>query len=237
MRGAYDGPHVERPVVTRRTKIATGAAAVLVVLLILAVTVLPGIARSAAKDRVRDRIGDDSAKVTVKGSWTKLLTGKADEVVVDTPTVAGSQEAPLGELLKDAKKVGRTDARVGRIQVQGLTLRDLHAIVQDGRVEATAKVSIKSLTKLVPLGGTLKSLPPGAQGQPRFQVTVNVPLLGSTTVDAAVAATDGAVQVAAENLPIPVAITVFADPSISVTSVEGRAKGDELSIAFTGSLN
>ncbi|MEV4419042.1 hypothetical protein AB0L40_03590 [Patulibacter sp. NPDC049589] len=228
---------MERPVVTRRTKIATGAAAVVVVVLILAVAVLPGVARSAAKDKVRDRVGDDSAKVSVKGSWPKLLTGKADEVVVDTPTVAGSQEAPLGELLKDSKKVGKTDARIGRIQVQGLTLRDVHAIVQDGRVQATAKLSIKSLTKLVPLGGTLKSLPAGAEGQPRFQVTVDVPLLGSTTVSAAVAAVDGAVQVAAENLPIPVAITVFSDPSISVTSVEGRAKGDELSIAFTGAVN
>ena len=95
---------------------------------------------------------------------------------------AGSQQAPLGELLKDSKKVGRTDARIGRIQVAGadgqsLTLRDVHAVVEDGQVEATASLSIKSLEPMVPLGGTLKALTPGADGAPRFQVTVEVPLL------------------------------------------------------------
>lgn len=222
----------------RTWKIAGGVVlGVVVVLLVLSLTVLPGYARSKARDEVRDRVGDDRAEVTVKGSWTKLIRTEADEVLIDTPTVAGSDEAPLGELLKDAKKVGRTDARIGRIRVQGLTLRDVHAVVEDGRVQATASLSIRSLEPLVPLGGTLKALAPGPQGQPRFQVTVQVPLLGATTVDAGVTAQDGAVQVAAENLPLPVAITVFQDPSIAVTQVEGVASGDTLRIDFSGTVN
>jgi hypothetical protein len=239
MRGAYDGPHVERSLVTPRAwKIAGGVvAAVVVVLLVLSVTVLPGYAKSKARDEVRDRVGDDQAKVTVTGSWTKLIRSKADEVTIDTPTVAGSAEAPLGELLKDSKNVGRTDARIGRIQVQGLTLRNVRAVVEDGRVEATASLSIKSLEPLVPLGGTLRALAPGPDGAPRFRVTVQLPLLGDTTVDAGVVAQDGAVQVAAENLPVPVAITVFQDPSISVTQVTGRASGDTLRISFSGAVN
>lgn len=224
---------------TRRTwKIVGAAVAVIVVLIIIAVAVLPGVARSAAKDKVRDRIGDDSAKVTVTGSWPKLLFGKADEVDVDTPTIAGSQEAPLGELLKDAKKVDRIDAHVGQIQVQGLTLHNLHAIVEHDQVKANATLSIKSLTKLVPVpGSTLKAIAPGPDGAPRFSVTVNVPLLGPTTVDAGVSASNGAVRVAAEGLPIDVAVTVFSDPSISVTSVTGKAKGDTLRISFSGAVN
>ncbi len=223
----------------RTQKIVGGVVAGLVVLLIVALLVLPGIARSAAKDRVRDRIGDDSAKVSVTGSWTKLLTGKADRVDVDTPTIAtGTQDAPLGELLKDAKKVDEVDARVGQVQVQGLTLRDLHVIVKDEQVRATASLSIKSLTSLVPVeGSTLKAIAPGPDGAPRFAVTVDLPLLGRQTVNAAVAATDGAVQVAAEGLPIPVAVTVFQDPSISVTSVTGKASGDRMRIAFSGAVN
>jgi hypothetical protein len=235
---------VERSLVSPRTwKIAGGAVVgLLVVLLILGLAVLPGYARGKAKDEVRDRVGDDRAKVTVTGSWTKLIRSEADTVTIDTPTVAGSGQAPLGELLKDAKKVGRTDARIGRIQVAGadggsITLRDVLAVVQDGRVQATASLSIRSLEPMVPLGGTLRSLQPGPQGQPRFQVTVQVPLLGSTTVDAGVTAQDGAVQVAAENLPIPVAITVFQDPSISVEQVTGRASGDTLRIDFSGAVN
>lgn len=227
----------------RTWKIAGGVVVgLIVVLLVLSVTVLPGYARSKAEDEVRDRVGDDSAKVTVKGSWTKLIRSEADEVTIDTPTVAGSQQAPLGELLKDSKKVGRTDARIGRIQVAGadggsLTLRDVHAVVEDGQVEATASLSIRSLEPLVPLGGTLRALTPGADGAPRFRVTVEVPLLGATTVDAGVVAQDGAVQVAAENLPIPVAITVFQDPSISVSQVTGKASGDTLKINFSGAVN
>jgi hypothetical protein len=238
--GAYDGAHVERSLVTPRTqKIVGGVALGLLVLVIVALLVLPGIARSAAKDRVRDRIGDDSAKVSVTGSWTTLIRGRADRVDVDTPTIAtGTQDAPLGELLKDAKKVGEVDARVGQVQVQGLTLRDLHVIVKDQQVRATASLSIKSLTKLVPVdGATLKAIAPAADGSPRFAVTADIPLFGRQTVDAGVAATDGAVEVAAEGLPIRVAVTVFQDPSISVTSVTGKATGDRMRIAFTGAVN
>lgn len=227
----------------RTWKIAGGVVVgVVVVLLILSVTVLPGYARSKAKDEVRDRVGDDSAKVSVTGSWTKLIRSRADEVTIDTPTVAGSEQAPLGELLKDSKKVGRTDARIGRIRVAGadgqaLTLRNVHAVVADGKVEATASLSIKSLEPMVPLGGTLRALAPGPDGAPRFRVGVQVPLLGETTVDAGVVAQNGAVQVAAENLPVDVAITVFQDPSIAVTQVTGKASGDTLRITFSGAVN
>lgn len=222
---------------TRRTWTIVGGVvvAVIVVFLVVMQLTLPGIAENRAKDDV----GDPAAKVTVKASPTlKLLFGDADEVIVDTPTVAGSAEAPLGKLLDRAKDVGRTDARVGRIQVQGLTLRDVHAVVQDGRAEADATLSIKALTSLSPVPGSrLRAISPGADGEPRFAVTVDLPLLGETTVNAAVAVVDGAVQVAAEGVPIPVAITVFEDPSISVDSVRGRARGDALRISFTGTVN
>jgi hypothetical protein len=218
--------------VSRRTiaLAAGGVAVVLVVLVVIAQLTLPGI----AEDKVRDEVGDDAAKVTVKASPVLgLLFGKADEIVVDTPTVAGSAEAPLGELLKRAKDVGRTDATVGRIQVQGLTLRDVHAVVRDDRVQATASLSIRELQTLVPGGGTLRALPSGADGEPRFAVSVGI--LGlTTTVDATVAAVDGAVQVAADGLPV--SITVFQDPSVGVDAVRGRADGDTLRISFSGVL-
>lgn len=221
---------------TRRTWTIVGGVVALVVVVFLVVMqlTLPGI----AEDRARDDVGDPAAKVSVKASPTlKLLFGNADEVTVDTPTVGGTADAPLGKLFDRAKDVGRTDARVGRVQVQGLTLRDVHAVVEDGRVRADATLSIRALTQMVPAGGRLRALAPGADGAPRFAVTVDVPLLGETTVNAAVAAVDGAVQVAAEDLPIPLAITVFQDPSIAVDSVQGRARGDELKISFSGTLN
>lgn len=222
---------------TRRTMTIAGVAvvAVIVVFLVVMQFALPGI----AEDRARDDVGDPDAKVEVKASPTlQLLFGNADEVIVDTPTVAGSAEAPLGKLLDRAKDVGRTEARIGRLQVQGLTLRNVRAVVEDGGVEATADLSIEALTELVPVeGATLEALEPGPDGTPRFAATVELPFLGSTTVNAAVAAVDGAVQVAAEDLPIPLAITVFQDPSISVTEVEGRARGDRLRISFSGVLN
>jgi len=222
--------------VTRRTWTIAGVAVVAVVIAFLVVMQLT--LQGTAEGKVRDEVGDDSAQVTVKASPTlKLLFGDADEVTIDTPTVAGSEEAPLGRLLERAKDVGKTDARVGQIQVQGLTLRDVHAVVEDGRVNATASLSIRELAGLVPGGGSLKALPPGPEGQPRFAVTVEVPLLGATTVNGAVAAQDGAVQVAAEGLPIPIAITVFQDPSIAVDAVRGTASGDRLRIAFSGTVS
>jgi hypothetical protein len=225
--------------VTRRTWTIAGVVVLAVVVVFLVVMQLT--LRGTAEGKVRDEVGDDRAKVTVKASPAlKLLFGHADEITIDTPTVAGDAEAPLGRLLDRAKDVGRTDARVGRIQVAGqagnLTLRDVHAIVQDGRVEATASLSIRELASLVPGGGTLRALPSGSGGEPRFSVTVDVPLLGSTTVDGVVAAQDGAVQVAAEGLPIPVAITIFQDPSIAVDTVRGTASGDRLRIVFSGTL-
>jgi hypothetical protein len=231
---------VEPTVVTRRTWTIAGVVAVAVVVVVLVVLQLT--LKGIAEGKVRDEIGDDGAKVTVKASPAlKLLFGDADEITIDTPTVAGDQQAPLGKLLARAKDVGRTDARVGQIQVAGeagnLTLRDVRAVVEDGRVQATASLSIRELAALVPGGGTLRALSSGSGGEPRFSVTVPVPLLGDTTVNGVVAAQDGAVQVAAEGLPIPVAITIFQDPSIAVDAVQGRSSGDRLRISFSGTLN
>jgi hypothetical protein len=223
---------VEPRVVTRRTiaLVAAGVVGVLVVVLVVLQLALPGI----AEDKVRGEVGDDAATVSVRASPVmKLLFGKADAVTVHTPTVAADADAPLGELFKRAKDVGRTDATVGRIQVQGLTLRNVHAVVQGDRVQAEASLSIKELQTLVPGGGTLRALPPGADGEPRFAVSVG--LLGiSTTVNATVAPVDGAVQVAADGLPV--SITVFQDPSVAVDAVRGRATGDTLRITFSGAL-
>lgn len=217
---------------SRRTLVraAVGVLVLVVAVLVVLQLTLPGI----AEDRVRGEVGDPDAKVTVRASPVLgLLFGKADEIVVDTPTVAGSAGAPLGELLKRAKDVGRTDATVGRVDVQGLTLRDVRAVVRDGRVQATASLSVRELETLVPGGGTLRALPSGPSGEPRFAVSVG--LLGlSTTVNASAAAVDGAVQVAAEGLPV--SITVFQDPSIAVDAVRGEASGDTMRIAFSGAL-
>ncbi|MGX6450052.1 hypothetical protein ACVU7I_18600, partial [Patulibacter sp. S7RM1-6] len=91
-------------------------------------------------------------------------------------------------------------------------------------------------SKLVPGGGRLEAAGAAADGRPRLRVftTVLGVRAGATVL---VAARDGRIEVAPEaGLASLLRIPVFSDPALRVDGVRGSARGDVLSIAFTGTL-
>ncbi len=209
-------------------------AVALVVVLLLAggQLVLPALAAR----QVRHEVGDPDATVEVAAypAW-KLVAGHADRVTVRADRL-GDDGGSLTDLLRRAEDVGETHAVIGRVRVGDVTLRDLDARIADGRVRATARLSLAELSAQVPGGGRLQPVAPAADGRPRLRVTTSVlgVRAGATVV---LTARDGRIEVAPEaGLASLLRIPVFADPALRVDGVRGSASGDVLSLAFTGGL-
>lgn len=142
----------------------------------------------------------------------------------------------MTDSLRRAKKVSRLDARIGEMTVDQLTLRNVHAQLRDGRLEATAEASVADLAKLVPSGGTLTALPDQGDGRPRFEATVSV--LGvSSKVRTVVTASDGRVEVSPDGgIASLLRFTVFENPALRIDDVRGRVAGDRVTLTVTGQL-
>lgn len=209
-------------------------AVALVVVLLLAggQLLLPALAAR----QVRKEVGDPDASVDVAAypAW-KLVAGRADRVTVRAAAL-GTDGGSLTDLLRRAADVGETHAVIGRVRVGDVTLRALDARIADGRLRATARLSLAELSARVPGGGRLEPLPAGADGRPRLRVTTSVlGVRAGTTV--VLAAREGRIEVAPEaGLASLLLIPVFSDPALRVDGVRGSASGDVLSLAFTGAL-
>ncbi|MGX6448309.1 hypothetical protein ACVU7I_09625, partial [Patulibacter sp. S7RM1-6] len=127
-------------------RLALAVAVVVVLLLAGGQILLPAVAAR----QVRKEIGDPNATVDVTAypAW-KLVAGRADRVSVRAERL-GASAGSLTELLRRAKDVGETHAAIATVPLEDVTLRDLDARVRDGRVRATARLSLAELSKLVP---------------------------------------------------------------------------------------
>src|ERR1700691_5611608 len=101
-------------------RIAIGAGATIVVLVVLAQLLAPGIAARVVREKV-EKYGTVKS-VTVK-AWpaVKLAWRHADEVRVNAGRLKMSPEQMMG-LLQEAKGVARTNMSAEGIEVGGLTL-------------------------------------------------------------------------------------------------------------------
>lgn len=215
-----------------RRRIALVVVAVVLVLLVAGQFVLPAI----ATDVVRSKVGDPSAKVTVKAypAW-KLAFGHVDRLRVSSPTFVDADRS-LTDVLRRARKVDRLDARIGAMTFQRLPLRNVHASIHDRRVTATAEVAVADLATMVPGGGTLTALPDQGDGRPRFDATVSV--LGvRSQVRVVVTASDGAIEVSPDGgIGSLLRFTVFENPALRIDDVRGRVTGDQVALTVTGQL-
>ncbi|WP_320670536.1 LmeA family phospholipid-binding protein [Patulibacter defluvii] len=220
-----------RPRLTRR-RVAIGAVVVVLVLLAGGQLVLPWIAAKV----VRDDLGDPDADVTVKAfpAW-KMALGKVDSIDLRAGTVKRSDNQ-LADLLERAKEVGRIDATIAAMDVGDFHLRDVRTHLEDGRVTASAQVTLADLQQMAPGGATLTALPAGADGTPRFQVAVSV--FGSQQqIPVVVRATEGKIEVAPDNaLGAVFRLTVFENPRLWIDGVRSSAAGQSVRMDVTGRL-
>jgi hypothetical protein len=200
--------------------IALGVIGVVLVALVVAQLVLPGIAES----RLRDQLSRSGTVLSVKVSAfpaIELLWGQADSVVVRMGRYeAGASQ--IGSKLGGAANVGTLDVAAQEVRSGLLTVRDARLRKQGDELIGTAVVRQADLRAAVPF---LDDVQPVASSGGQLVLRGRASLLGlNATVDAVVAARDGALVVA-PNVPFGgiAMITLLNDPHVRVESVSAAS--------------
>jgi hypothetical protein len=212
---------------------ALGAIALVVVLLVAAQLVLPGI----AAQRLRDRLSHSGRVLSVRVSAfpaIKLLWHHADTVVVRMATYRAAP-AKLPGTLDQVADVGTLRASAQVFQDGRLVVHDARLVKQGNRLTASADVTESALRGVLPI---LTSVTPVASGDGRLVLRGTATLLGLTaTVDATVSAADGKLVVV-PNVPFGglATVTLFSDPRIRVTGVSASPAPGGFTVRGTGVL-
>lgn len=199
-----------------RRLIALGVVGVVLLVLLVAQLVLPGI----AANRLRDQLSKSGTVMSVKVSAfpaIELLWGRADGVVVRMGRYeAGASE--IGSKLGRAADVGTLDLTAQEVQSGALTFREARLHKQGNQLIGSATVMQSDLRAAVPF---LDNVQPVASSGGQLILRGTATLLGiNASVDAVVAARDGTLVVA-PNVPFGgiATITLLNDPHVRVESV------------------
>jgi hypothetical protein len=196
---------------------ALAVAGLVVVLLVVAQLVLPGI----AAQRLRDRLARSGSVLEVKISAfpaIELLWHRADSVVVRMASYRSASPAALSRTLDQAGDVGSVRVSAQLFRDGLLTLHDASLVKQGSRLTGSASIAESDLRTAVPF---LTSLTPVASADGRLTLRGTATLLGiSAAVDATVSAQDGKLVITPD-VPLGglATITVFSDPHIKVQGV------------------
>jgi hypothetical protein len=216
-----------------RRLIALGVVGVVLLVLVVAQLVLPGIAAS----RLRDQLSRSGTVLSVKISAfpaIQLLWGHADRVVVRMGRYqAGASQ--IGGELGGAADVGSLDVSAQEVQSGLLTVRDARLRKDGNELIATAVVRQADLRAAVPF---LENVQPVASSGGQLILRGTASLLGlNATVDAVVAARDGALVVAPD-VPFGgiATITLLNDPHVRVQSVSAASVPGGFSIEARAAL-
>jgi hypothetical protein len=204
--------------------------AVIVLLLVVAQLVLPGI----AAQRLRDRLSKSGQVLDVEVSAfpaIELLWHEADRVVVRLKSYH-SKPGPLSSLLDEASRVGSLDASAGELDTGLVRLHDATLRKRDNGLSGSATVTPADLRSA--LGGAIQGLQPVASGG--GQLTLQGTVVG-VTADATLRAQNGALVVQPD-VPILnlVTLTVFNDPHIEIQGVSASDAPGGFALSAYGRL-
>lgn len=204
-------------------RIAIGAGATIVLLVVLAQLLAPGIAARVVREHV-EKYGTVKS-VTVK-AWpaVKLAWRHADEVRVSAGRLKMSPEQMVG-LLQEAKGATRTIMSAEGIEVAGLTLMHASLTKRGSALRAEGMVSQEDVKKALPEGVEVAIVK--SEGS-TVEVRASGGLFGGeVSVDAVLQAEDGKLVVRPTGLLSELKLTVFDQPNLYVEGVEARALGGD----------
>ena len=213
---------------------ALGVAALVIVVLVVAQLVLPGI----AAQRLRDQLAHSGQVLSVQVSAfpaIELLWHDADTVVVRL----GRYRPPTADLpgtLDQTGDVGTLDASAQEVDDGLLTLHDATLTKRGDQLRGTARVSEADLRAALPI---LQSVTPVASTGGHLTLRGTASLFGVTaTVDATVSVQDGKLVVAPD-IPFGgfATLTLFSAPHVAVTSVSAAAVPNGFSVQGTAILH
>jgi hypothetical protein len=212
---------------------AIGAVALIVVVLVVAQLVLPGI----AQQRIRDRLQGSGQVLSVEVSAfpaIELLWHHADTVTVRLGRYRSSP-GRLSNLLDQAGGVGTLTASASELQTGLLTVHDAVLHKHGDQLTGTARITEADIRTALPV---LRSVTPVASGDGRLTVRGAATLFGvSAAVDATVGAQDGKLVVVPD-VPFGglATVTVFADPRVKVQTVGATATAGGFIVRATARL-
>ena len=216
-----------------RRIIAFATAGAVLLLLILAQLVLPGI----AEQRLRDRLARSGTVLKVEVDAfpaIELLWHQADRVVIQLARYR-SGPGPLGNMLSEAGNVGSLDASAAELDTGLLTLRNASLRKRGSALTGSASVTEGDLRTAVPF---LDSVQPVALADGQLTLRGTATLFGVTaTADATVAASDGGLVIA-PNVPLGglATVTVFSNPHVQVQGLSARSAPHGFSVTAVGRL-
>lgn len=199
--------------------------AAIVVVLVLAQVLLPGIAARMVRRKIEKYGTVQSVKVK---AWpaVKLVWGEADEVQVKAGRLKLSERQTVA-LLKEAKSVDKMDTTAESVEVGSLRLTSTSLRKHGSALRAEGQVGEADVRRALPEGIEV-ALVKSEKGMVEVRATGG--LFGvSASVDAVASAEDGKL-VARPTAPLlgGLKLTVFEDQSVYVEGVQARAlKGSE----------
>ncbi|HEX5308077.1 MAG TPA: LmeA family phospholipid-binding protein [Solirubrobacteraceae bacterium] len=204
-------------------------AAVLLLLLVLAQVLLPGIAASRVRERVQPYGHVRSVSVSAFPA-VKLLWGDADSVSVSAVSLSATP-AQIGSLLWEARSLDelRLSAQTAVLRPSqlpaGLTLSDVHLRKRASSLSATAILTQEQLEAALPSGFSVE---PFAASGGAVEAHASGALFGvQASVTVAIRAVEGDLIAEPQGLPFAglARVTLFSDPHLKVGGVSLRISG------------
>jgi hypothetical protein len=212
---------------------ALAVAGVIVLLLVAAQLLLPGIAARRLRDHLA-RSGQVIAVYVSAFPAITLLWHHADKVVIRMGRYR-SDPGHLGSLLGQAADVGSLDASATEVDSGLLTLRDATLRKRGSRLTGTARVTESDLRRALPI---LQSVAPVASGNGQLTLRGTATLLGvSATIDATVRALSGQLVVTPD-VPFGAlaTVTVFSNPHLYVEGVSAAPASGGFVVTVVGRI-
>jgi hypothetical protein len=215
-----------------RRLIGVGTVGLILVILIVAQLVLPGI----AAQQLRDRLSRSGKVISVSVSAFPAIellwhqAGSVDIHLASYQTTSGG----VGSQLSQTADVGSLNATVGVFQAGLLTLRNATLRKRGDELFGSAQVTESDLRAAVPV---LESVTPVESGNGQLVLRGTFSAFGlGAAVDATVSASDGALVVSPD-LPVAPTIRVFSNPHVRVENVSAAADATGFHVSATGHLH
>jgi hypothetical protein len=217
-----------------RRIVVLAVAGLVLVLLIVAQFVLPGI----AAQRIRDELSRSGTVLAVTVSAfpaVTLLWHHADRVTIRMGRYR-SGASDIGDSLARAAGVGTLDASVRELDSGALVLRDAVLRKRGSQLIGTATITEADIRAAVPF---LDSVQPVASQDGLLTLRGTASLLGLRASVDVTAAAQGGRLVVAPNVPFGglATITLFSDPRVQVTAVNATSVPGGFSIRALATLH
>jgi hypothetical protein len=204
------------------------AGGVLLLLLLLAQLILPGLAEQRIRDRL-SRYGHVESVSVDAFPAVELLWHQADKVVVRVDKYQSTM-GQLADQLAQTADAGTLDATASQLHAGLLTMHDAKLVKHGNELTGSATVTEADLQAAIPFVQNVQPVG-SANGQLTMRGTATV--LGFTaTIDATVMAQNGRLIVQ-PNVPLGAlaTFTVFSDPRISVEGVSATSTANGFTVS------